>query len=102
MKTEIVQNNQSIWDLACQHLGHPDGAKNLIVLNPDVLNFNTNPVPGTKILVDETEIIDAAVVQYFKDKSLTSASSYTPGNWILAKGFWNDGGKWDDAANWID
>ncbi len=22
--------------------------------------------------------------------------------WILATGFWNDGGAWDDTANWID
>ena len=23
-------------------------------------------------------------------------------NWILAAGFWNDSGVWDDTANWID
>jgi len=23
-------------------------------------------------------------------------------NWILATGFWNDFGVWDDTANWID
>jgi hypothetical protein len=23
-------------------------------------------------------------------------------NWILATGFWNDNGIWDDTANWID
>jgi hypothetical protein len=25
-----------------------------------------------------------------------------PSVWILATGFWNDGGKWDDSAVWID
>lgn len=23
-------------------------------------------------------------------------------NWLLASGFWNDGGEWDDNATWID
>jgi hypothetical protein len=23
-------------------------------------------------------------------------------DWILATGFWNDAGGWDDTANWID
>lgn len=23
-------------------------------------------------------------------------------NWLLATGFWNDGGVWDDSATWND
>ena len=24
------------------------------------------------------------------------------GNWILATGFWNDAGAWEDTATWTD
>lgn len=32
--------------------------------------------------------------------STTTTTLSTP--WILATGFWNDGGRWIDSANWID
>jgi len=35
--------------------------------------------------------------------SNSNESLFPPiGAWILATGFWNDLGSWDDSATWID
>lgn len=102
MVEKIVHNNQSIWDLALMYLGHPDGAKQLILLNPDKLNFFDRIKAGTRILVDESQIIDQDVVNNFKNKGYSSASTYKDPDWILETGTWDDEGIWKDTENWHD
>jgi hypothetical protein len=34
--------------------------------------------------------------------TLAVATAAVIGAWILATGFWDDGGVWDDTASWID
>jgi hypothetical protein len=101
MKEVIVQNNQSIWDLATQYLGSPNGVKLLIVWNP-TLNFIGSPVAGVKIKIDESQIINQTVVDFFKRQGLNSASAFKGSNWILENGYWVDSGFWVDTEFWKD
>ncbi len=100
MVEKIVQKNQSIWDLALMYLGHPDGAKLLILWNPDKLDFIRSIPGGTRIVVDEAQIIDQDVVNNFRRKGMSSSSKATENPWILAEGVWNDEGVWDDTEIW--
>lgn len=63
-----VSNRQSIWDLAIQEYGSVDGVKQLIIDNSTVCNFNDSIKSGTKILIDETKIINSRIVNYLKTK----------------------------------
>lgn len=58
-----VLPGQSIWDIAVQHMGSVDAVKELILLNPDKVNFNDSLVPGTELIIGE--IINQKVVDFF-------------------------------------
>jgi hypothetical protein len=73
MKVIIVESNQTIEDLVIQEYGHFDGIAQLFNDNPD-LSFDTEPQPGTKLLIDETKIIDPIVVNYLKNKNIKLAT----------------------------
>lgn len=70
---EAVKKGQSIWDLAVEHMGAPEGVAQLIQLNPAVLNFETTPTVGALIIIGE--VIDQKVVDAFKTDSLYPATA---------------------------
>lgn len=96
-RKEIVLPNQSIWDFACQHYGSPDGVNQLILDNPDKVNFNDPLVPGTELIVQDA--LNQKMVDFFASEVLKPASA-TFSNWILETGKWNNDGVWDNNANW--
>lgn len=74
MITVLVQNNQSIWDLAIQHYGSADGVKQLIEDNP-WLNFEDNIAPGSKVKISEN-VIDKNVVDFLAKKGMVPATAF--------------------------
>lgn len=97
-----VLANQSIWDLAAQYYGSVNGVKQLILDNPDKIDFNTSPIVNTELIIDDAFVLNKKMVEFFGTEVIKPATSYIASNWILATGIWNDAGAWDDAANWID
>lgn len=75
MKRIIIDNNQSIWDLAIQYYGSVDGIKQLILDNPTKLNLETNIIPGTEIIIREEMVINKAMVDYLNKKGITCATA---------------------------
>lgn len=67
MKIITVNINQSIWDIANQEYGSEEGVQQLILDNPDKVNFDDALVPGTKLKIT-TEPTDKSIVEYFKKK----------------------------------
>jgi hypothetical protein len=70
MATIIVQNNQTIWDIALQEYGSADAVKQLIIDNPAVCDFNNDLLPGTKLIITESAIIDNDTVTYLRKKGI--------------------------------
>jgi hypothetical protein len=93
--------NQSIWDLAIQEYGDSAGVKQLIIDNPDKVNFSDDIPTGTRILISQPPI-NKAVVDYLKANGSVLATGVRLRNWILAGGSWDDNGAWDDASRWRD
>lgn len=58
-----VLPGQSIWDIAVQHMGSVDAVMDLILLNPDKVNFNDSLVAGTELIIGD--IINQKVVDFF-------------------------------------
>lgn len=69
----IVENNQSIWDLAIQYYGSPSGVRELIQNNPQ-LNFHDSVKAGSKIQIIG-EPLDKAVYEYLKKEELIPATA---------------------------
>lgn len=73
MKTVVVQNNQSIYDIAIQEYGTSEGIKQLIIDNPTVCNFSDDILPGTKLFING-EPFNPQIVDYLKTKGITPAT----------------------------
>jgi hypothetical protein len=73
----IVLEGQSVWDLALQEYGSPEGVGQLMIDNPGLLDFENSPVAGTKILIDETKVIDKDNVLVFKQSNSKPANGIT-------------------------
>ena len=71
-----VENNQSIWDLALQYYGAPDAVLQLILDNPDKINFNNNIAPGTKLMINEDLVVDKQVVDNYQKKGTIPCGAY--------------------------
>lgn len=103
-RTITVVDGQSVYDLAVQYYGANDGVKQLILDNPDKVNYYDRIAAGTELIIDDEKIIDKKVVAYFAgEEALPPASTYLNlNNWCLAYGVWNDGGVWLDSEIWFD
>jgi hypothetical protein len=64
-----VIEGQSVWDICIQEYGDTSAMQDLLVDNPTVLNLQTTPVPGSKVLIDESKIKDKDIVNLFKETS---------------------------------
>lgn len=73
MKTIVVQNNQSIYDIAIQEYGTSEGLKQLIIDNPNVCNFSDDILPGTELFIN-AEPFNPQIVDYLKTKGITPAT----------------------------
>jgi hypothetical protein len=87
VKTLIVDINQSIWDLAIQHYGSPDGVMQLMLDNPTKIDFQNNITPGTEVLIDESKVLNKQIVDSIKKTGIAPASGvydeelgYNPGD----------------------
>lgn len=76
MITITVENNQSIWDIALQRYGSTNSVKQLILDNPDKVNFKNNIAPGTKLLINEDLIIDKQLVDTYKKNGTIPCSAH--------------------------
>lgn len=103
MRRERVLKRQSIWDIAAQFYGAPEGIAFLIEDNPDVFNLETTPVPGTSFFVRD-QVIDKKTVEYFAARDIKPATAvevvFQPSNWILTTGYWDITGFWFTNAFW--
>lgn len=65
-----VRNNQSIWDLANQEYGSGEGAYQICVDNPGVVDFENKIPAGTVLNFDEAKVLNQVVVDLFKSKKI--------------------------------
>jgi hypothetical protein len=104
-KVITVLDKQSIWDIATQEYGSPDGIKQLMIDNPTKCDLENSIPAGTKLIISQKPI-NQKVYDFFAINKINPATAiyepFIPGNWILALGTWNDNGFWIDNALWID
>lgn len=104
MKRILVQNNQSIWDIAIQEYGSMEGAKQLIIDNPTKCDFQNSLKAGMELLITLSPI-NKTIQDYFTKNRIKPATAvevlFNP-LWILNDGEWNDNGFWDNNSLWID
>lgn len=101
----VVENNQSIIDVALMHYGNIDAVFELLKQN----NLNIEPINVGSIveLIDvDLKNINKDIVDYISKNNLIFAtySNEMQGvnNWILATNFWRDLGDWIDTEYWRD
>ena len=82
----IVDNNQSIWDIALQVYGDVSGVEWLIFDNPGVVNFENELEAGTEIQLREA-IINASVVEIFKKINYKPATAFEGSYGAFTNGF---------------
>lgn len=87
MRTITVLSRQSIWNIACQEYGHVDGVEQLMLDNPDLISFEQSIAIGTKLLIDDTKVINQGVVDYFRKKGIKLNSAPKGGNISFTTGF---------------
>lgn len=75
IKQITVLPGQSIWDIAVQEYGSPSGVAALITDNLELLDLSATPVPGTKIKIDSTKIINNDVVAILTAKGIKPANA---------------------------
>lgn len=73
IKYITVLEKQSVWDIAVQEYGSSEGVLQLAIDNPEAINFFDSPVPGTKLLIDTTKILNKDVVALLKSKGVKPA-----------------------------
>jgi hypothetical protein len=66
-------------------------------LQPSAGNLALSSTAPTKVIINFSPNLAPAA----SNLSL-NADAPTVGNWILVTAFWDDGGKWIDAAVWMD
>jgi hypothetical protein len=80
-----VQYGQNIWDVAMQFYGNVDGVWYLLLDN-ELDSLDAELVPGTKLLIDESKIFDARIVEHFQNNSLEIATLYIKAEEITGDG----------------
>lgn len=70
-----VEEDQSVKDLAIQEYGSILGQEALYQDNPDVINFYSDPEPGTMIKIDSDKILNKDIVSLLKEKGIKPANS---------------------------
>jgi len=66
----IVQNRQTLWDIALQHCGSANAAFGIARLNNIALS--DKPAPGTVLTVPQ--VADKKVVNYYADNGIVPAT----------------------------
>ncbi len=99
MKTITVHANQTLFDIVLQAYGDIDGVFDLCRDN-DIQFFEL--LKAGQVLVYNGK--NNNIVEYYKRHKIqpTSGVKQEVSNWILATGFWNDNGKWQNNKFWID
>lgn len=89
-KIITVGDGQTIWDIVAQEYGSVDGLEQLCNDNPGTVSLRTPLVTGQLIVIDDTKVIDQAVVDYFAARVLKPATSNgSIGNISFSNGFSN-------------
>jgi len=70
MKQIIVQESQTIVDIALQELGSVEGLFALLDANPD-LYLDSELDAGQKVLVNESDIVNQDIVNYYRRKGIS-------------------------------
>jgi LysM repeat protein len=75
MKTVIVRNNQSLWDIAIQEYGTVEAVFDLAMANG--LGITDILTAGQVLNVPESEYVNAEVVAYYRKNDLHPATGET-------------------------
>lgn len=71
MKVIKVNNRQSIYDIAVQEYGSPAGIEHIMELNPNIaFSWQSGFSDAVELIIDESLILDQAVVNYYKNKNI--------------------------------
>ena len=70
----IVENNQSVWDIAVQVYGDYSGVKQMMLDNPGVVNFDGALKPGTKLVMNGS-VINRNIVDYLSKEGIKPATA---------------------------
>jgi hypothetical protein len=73
MKQVIVQERQTIWDLAIQEYGSVMGVRELMKDNPQITSYLDNPPTGS-IIVVKSAPVDEKITKYYADNDLKPVS----------------------------
>ena len=84
----IVENNQSVWDIAVQVYGDYSGVKQMMLDNPGVVNFSDVLAAGTKLVMNGA-IINKNIVDYLSKEGIKPATGLV--NIVGDGGFDEDG-----------
>lgn len=107
MTTLIIENKQSLIDVALQTAGTIDAVFELIVANGFVFDFTQNLTPGTELKIPIYVDKNIQVLDYFNNNNIKIATdnviveAIAP-SWLLRSGFWDDNNVWNDDSVWID
>jgi len=103
-KFVTMLSGQTIFDLALQVYGDPAQWIRLVQDNDVLINVHTKAV-GAEIEYEEQTL---SVTDFYVRNEINLVTGFPTiggeqaGSWILATGFWNDGGAWDDGETWND
>ena len=70
MKQVIIQEGQSLVDVALQELGSIEGLFALLGANPG-LDLDSDLEAGQKVLVNESDIVNQDIVDYYHRKGIS-------------------------------
>lgn len=74
MRTQIVREGQTIWDLALEQYGSVDGVFNIISDNPDVGSVDHIFQNGDEIDVDDTAATDQNTKDFYASRLVVPVS----------------------------
>tara|TARA_R110002033_G_scaffold60198_3_gene110295 strand:+ start:12640 stop:12939 length:300 start_codon:yes stop_codon:yes gene_type:complete len=94
-----IKEGQSVYDLALAYGYGIEGVVEFLKNAPEIENLNDISLGGREIEVTKKE---SKLGNYLSLYGTGIASVPQDDNWILASGKWNDAGRWDDNAYWID
>lgn len=104
----IVSEGQTLYDLALQLYGDVSAIIRIIEDNPAIVSIETDPIPGSEIIVSGEALMNADIVDYYAGLNYkVNTGEYIPqiigdSDWLLTNGAWNDTGFWRDEEFWID
>ena len=85
MKIVVVQENQTIYDIALQEYGSVEGI--FQIMEDNEVDLETNVTVDQEILIDQDQVIDQSVVDYYAKEGILVANGTVDEDFLNTSGF---------------